>query len=113
MTAPYSPSRRVGDWVTFSGLVGRDADGPVEGLEGQLAAIFDQLDARLAEQGLERRHVVKVTVWLTDMADWAAMNVPYLAYFEGVEQLPTRSAVGSQLLAGYLVELEAWAHAGA
>ena len=111
--APYSPFRRAGDLVTFSGLIGRTPEGePGNGLEEQLALIFTQLDARLAEAGLERRHVVKTTVWLTDMADWPAMNGPYLAYFEGVD-LPTRSAVGAQLIPGYVVELEAWAYAGA
>lgn len=112
MTAPYAPFRRAGDLVTFSGLIGRKDDGqPGAGLEEQLALIFEQLDNRLAEAGLERRNVVKCTVWLTDMADWAAMNGPYLEYFAGVE-LPTRSAVGAQLVPGYLVEIEAWAHAG-
>jgi enamine deaminase RidA (YjgF/YER057c/UK114 family) len=112
VTAPYSPFRRAGDLVTFSGLIGRGSDGqPGADLEEQLGLIFAQLDTRLAEAGLERRHVVKCTVWLTDMADWAAMNGPYLDYFKDVE-LPTRSAVGAQLIQGYLVELEAWAYAG-
>jgi 2-iminobutanoate/2-iminopropanoate deaminase len=112
-TAPYSPFRRAGDLVTFSGLVGRDANGTLgAGLEEQLALVFEQLDTRLAEAGLERRHIVKTTVWLTDMADWAAMNGPYVEYFKDVE-MPTRSAVGAQLVPGYLVELEAWAYAGA
>jgi 2-iminobutanoate/2-iminopropanoate deaminase len=111
-TPPYSPVRRAGDLVTFSGLVGRDESGtPGTDLAEQLRLIFEQLDNRLAESGLERRHVVKTTVWLTDMADWAAMNGPYLEYFEGVE-MPTRSAVGAQLIPGFLVELEAWAYAG-
>jgi 2-iminobutanoate/2-iminopropanoate deaminase len=107
---PYSPYRRVGDLVTFSGLLGRVDDQPVAGLEAQLDVIFEQLDQRLADAGLQRRHVVKTTVWLPDLDDWDALNVKYLAYFEGVE-LPTRSTVGAQLRPGYLVELEAWAHA--
>lgn len=110
--APYSPFRRAGELVTFSGLLGRGSDGtPGADLEQQLSLVFAQLDERLADAGLERRHVVKTTVWLKDMADWAAMNGPYLAYFEGVE-LPTRSAVGAQLAPGCLVEIEVWAHAG-
>jgi 2-iminobutanoate/2-iminopropanoate deaminase len=110
-TPPYSTFRRAGDLVTFSGLIGRRDGEPGADLEEQMALIFEQLDARLAEAGLERRHVIKTTVWLADMADWAAMNGPYVEYFEGVE-LPTRSAVGAQLIPGCLVELEAWAHAG-
>jgi len=111
-TAPYSPFRRAGDLVTFSGLIGRTANGePGATLEEQLALIFEQLDTRLSEAGLERRHVVKCTVWLTDMADWPAMNGPYVEYFKDVE-LPTRSAVGAQLIPGFLVEIEAWAYAG-
>jgi 2-iminobutanoate/2-iminopropanoate deaminase len=110
-TAPYSPFRRAGDLVTFSGLIGRRDGVAGKDLKEQLEMIFEQLDARLAEAGLERRHVVKTTVWLTDMADWAEMNGPYLEYFEGVE-LPTRSAVGAQLIPGFLVEIEAWAYAG-
>jgi 2-iminobutanoate/2-iminopropanoate deaminase len=109
-TPPYSAFRRAGDLVTFSGLIGRRDGEPGADLNEQMAMIFEQLDARLAEAGLERRHIIKTTVWLTDMANWAAMNGPYVEYFEGVE-LPTRSAVGAQLIPGYLVELEAWAHA--
>lgn len=107
--APYSTYRRAGDWVTFSGLIGRRDGVPGKDLQEQLALIFEQLDARLEDVGLERRHIVKTTVWLTDMHNWAAMNGPYLEYFDGVE-LPTRSAVGSQLMPGCLVEIEAWAH---
>jgi 2-iminobutanoate/2-iminopropanoate deaminase len=82
---------------------------PADGLEEQLRLIFEQLDQRLAEVGLARRHVVKTTVWLSDIVDWEAMTARYLEDFAGVE-LPTRSAVGAQLKPGYLVELEAWAH---
>jgi 2-iminobutanoate/2-iminopropanoate deaminase len=108
-TSPYSPFRRAGGLVTFSGLLGRMGDAPAEGLDAQLRLIFEQLDQRLAEVGLDRRHVIKTTVWLSDIADWEAMTARYLEYFAGVE-LPTRSAVGGQLKPGYLVELEAWAH---
>jgi 2-iminobutanoate/2-iminopropanoate deaminase len=110
-TAPYSPFRRAGDLVTFSGLLGRRDGVAGADLEEQLTMVFEQLDQRLAEAGLERRHVIKTTVWLTDMANWAAMNGPYLEYFAGLE-LPTRSAVGAQLAPGFLVEIEAWAYAG-
>jgi len=111
-TVPYSPFRRAGDLVTFSGLIGRRDGVAGADFPEQLGMIFEQLDARLIEAGLERRHVLKTTVWLTDMADWASLNGPYLEYFAGHE-LPTRSAVGAQLLPGYFVELEAWAWAGA
>jgi enamine deaminase RidA (YjgF/YER057c/UK114 family) len=111
-TAPYSPFRTVDGFTYFSGLVGWRDGVPGKDLEQQLALIFEQLDAALHRAGLERRHIVKCTVWLADMADWERMNVPYLEYFADCE-LPTRSATGAQLLPGLLVELEALAHRNA
>lgn len=110
MTAtPYSPFRRVGNLVSFSGLVGRRAGAVGEDLAAQIRMIFEQLDAVLDEVGLRRSDIFKTTVWLSDIADWADMTEHYLRYFEGLE-LPTRSAVGAALPPGFLVELEAWAH---
>ena len=110
--APYSTFRQVGDLTFFSGLVGWRDGVPGKDLEEQLGLIFEQLDSRLIDAGLQRRHIVKCTVFLVDMSDWARMNKPYLEYFAGCE-LPARSAVGGDLLPGILVELEAVAHSGA
>ncbi|MFN2539720.1 MAG: RidA family protein [Mycobacteriales bacterium] len=110
MSSPiYAPFRQLGaEVVVFSGLVGRQDGVAAESLTAQLDLIFEQLDVRLAAADLTRGDVCKTTVWLADMADWSAMNVPYEAYFAGAEP-PARSAVGAQLIPGCLVELEAWA----
>jgi 2-iminobutanoate/2-iminopropanoate deaminase len=59
----------------------------------------------LAEAGLTMANVVKTTVFLADMADFAAMNEVYASFFEGVA--PARSAVAVKTLPkNALVEIE-------
>jgi len=64
----------------------------------------------LAETGLDFRDVVKTTLYLVDMADFAAVNEVWVEYF--TDDRPTRSAVAvAALPIGARVEVEAWAYA--
>jgi enamine deaminase RidA (YjgF/YER057c/UK114 family) len=73
---------------------------------------MENIGAVLRAQGLGWSDVVKCTVMLANMADWAAFNRVYLAYFPD-GKLPARSAFGAAGLAlGALVELECLAYAG-
>ena len=62
----------------------------------------------LAEAGVTREQVIKVNVYLADLADWPALNGPYAAFFGS--SLPARTAFAiSALPLGARVEIEAWA----
>ncbi|HVL92844.1 MAG TPA: RidA family protein [Acidimicrobiales bacterium] len=109
---PYSPWRRAGEWVVTSGQVAV-VDGAIAGggVEVQTAQALRNLAAVLADAGATLADVVKTTVFLVDMADFAAMNAAYAEVF--VEHRPARSTVAvAALPLGALVEVEAWAWVG-
>jgi 2-iminobutanoate/2-iminopropanoate deaminase len=115
---PYSPVRRVGDWVITSGQVGMAADesGRPHLVEGgtlsQLRQVLDNVAEVLAAEGATLADVVKTTVYLLDMSEFAAVNEVWVEYF--TENRPTRSAVAvAALPLGALIEVEAWAYAPA
>ena len=109
-TAPYSVTRRAGDLVFVSGQLGRSGDELVEGgIAGQTRQCIANIEAALAEHGLDLGHVVKCTVFLASMSDWPAMNEVYAEVFG--TPYPARSAMGVELIGGALVEIEAIASA--
>lgn len=72
---------------------------------------LSNLSSLLAQEGSSLADVVKTTVFLTDMADYAEMNASYTEVF--VEHRPARSAVAvAGLPLAALVEIEAWARPG-
>lgn len=110
---PYTPIVRAGDWLVVSGQVGI-ADGRLVegGVDAQLRQALDNLRGLLEGEGASLSSVVKTTVFLTDMADYATVNEIYMAAFG--DHRPARSAVAvAALPLGALVEIEAWAHVGA
>ncbi len=109
---PYSPVVRAGEWLIVSGQLGlRDGSLVEGGVEAQLSQAIANLAALLADEGAGLASVVKTTVFLTDIADYAAMNSVYSAAFG--EHRPARSAVAvAALPLGGAVEIEAWARVG-
>lgn len=108
---PYSPVYRAGDWACISGQIGMDDSGVVEGFEAQLRRIFSNLERLLDEHGIERTQIAKTTVFLVDMADYAALNQIYAEWFG--DHRPARSAIAvAELPFAARVEIEAWAHLG-
>jgi 2-iminobutanoate/2-iminopropanoate deaminase len=109
---PYSQAVRVGEMVFTSGQVGFDpATGVLVegGIVEQTARVLENLKAVLAAAGLGLEDVVKTTVFLKDMGDFAAMNAVYAKYLapEGVVA-PARSTVEvARLPKDALVEIEA------
>jgi 2-iminobutanoate/2-iminopropanoate deaminase len=94
---PYSQAIRVGDMLFASGQVGLDpATGQMVagGIAEQTVRVLENVKAVLAQAGLEMAHVVKTTVFLKSMGDFAAMNEIYAKYLapEGVVP-PARSTV--------------------
>ena len=113
---PYSPVRRAGDWVITSGQVGLAGDGNGAGalVPGGTVAELRQALQNLAEvlaiEGATLTDVVKTTLYLADMGDFAAVNEVWVEYF--TEDRPARSAVAvAALPIGARVEVEAWAYA--
>ncbi len=112
---PYSPWRRAGDLVVISGQLGLvpGADGPVmvEGAaSNQLRQALQNARAVLAEAGASFDQVVKATLFLVDMADFASCNEVWVEAFDVPR--PTRSAVAvAQLPLGARAEVELWAYA--
>jgi 2-iminobutanoate/2-iminopropanoate deaminase len=109
---PYTPIVRAGDWLVVSGQVGL-ADGRMVsgGVAKEVVQSLRNLEAQLATQGAELSDVVKTTVFLRHMSDYAQMNEAYIGVFG--DHRPAPSAIGvSELPLGALVEVEAWAWVG-
>ena len=106
---PYSPIVRSGDWLICSGQVGLGADGLVSGgFAAECRQALDNLAGLLSSQGAAMRDVVKTTVFLRHMSDYAEMNDIYCEAFG--DHRPARSAVAvAELPIGALFEIEAWA----
>ncbi|MGH9157516.1 MAG: RidA family protein [Acidimicrobiales bacterium] len=106
----YSPWVRAGDWVVTAGQIGlRDGALVDGGVEAESAQALRNLAAVLAEAGASLDDVVKTTVFLVHMADFAAMNAVYAEAFG--DHRPARSTVAvAGLPLGAVVEVEAWAY---
>lgn len=111
----FTPAVRVGDLVFLSGAIGTPPSGELRVVEGgvgaETRATMDNIGRILDAAGLGFADLVKCTVFLADMADYAEMNEAYVTYFEGIEP-PARSAMaGSGLALGARVEIECIARA--
>ncbi|MEX2480792.1 MAG: RidA family protein [Gammaproteobacteria bacterium] len=109
---PLSKAVRAGDFVFLSGQLGLDEQGRLaEGIAAQTEHCLRNIRVLLEAAGLGLANVVKATVWLTDVADFAAFNKVYGSAFGDTP--PTRSTVVSGLvLAGARVEIEVVAYSG-
>ena len=111
---PYSQGIAAGDLVFCSGQLGLDpvTGNLVDGVEAQAERSLRNLAAVLAAAGLGFEDVVKTTLFLADMADFAAVNAVYGRFMP--DPPPARSTVGvGALPKGGLVEIEAIARRGA
>ena len=109
--APLSAAARAGNLVWTAGQLAYDENGDLVG-EGDVAAQTEQtlrnVEAALRVAGATMADVVKVTVWLTDTANFAAMNEVYRRWFD--EPRPVRACVRADLMGqNLLVEIEATA----
>lgn len=105
---PYSHGKLAGNTLYASGQVGLiPATGELaEGLEAQAVQAMENMKAVLAAAGMTYADVVKTTVFLADINDFAAVNAIYAGYFPG--DAPARSCVQvAALPKGALVEVEA------
>ncbi len=104
----YSQAIRCGNTVYLSGQIGLDPATMqmVEGVETQIHRVFDNLKAVVVEAGGSLDHVVKLTVYLTDLAHFARVNEIMATYFK--QPYPARAAIGvASLPRGAQVEVDA------
>jgi 2-iminobutanoate/2-iminopropanoate deaminase len=91
---PYSQAILVGDTLYCSGQLGIDphtGNLSTDTIEIETEYVLDNLGAVLRAAGLDYRHVVRCSVYLTDMNDYAQVNEVYARYFS--EAPPAREAV--------------------
>lgn len=108
---PYSQGIKVGDMIFFSGQLPINVETGVmpEGIEAQTTESLKNIQGLLESQGLTFADVIKTTVFLDNMDDFATMNGVYAKFF--TEPYPARSAVEvARLPKGALVEIEVIAH---
>ena len=103
---PYSVAVEAAGLVFFSGQVALDADGNPAGTTAEQARqVMEQIGGLLADVGLSFSDVVKSTIFLADMGDFAAVNEVYGSYFD--DGAPARSTVAAAgLPKGVSVEIE-------
>jgi reactive intermediate/imine deaminase len=107
-TLPFSEGVRVGHTLYLSGQVGIKP-GTLElvpgGIKEEARQTLENIRASLEANGYSMREVVKCTVMLADIAEWATFNEVYRTFFSA--PLPARSALGQNRLAmGARVEVE-------
>ena len=106
---PYSQGVRTGDMLFVSGQVALDpATGTLVdgGVEEQTRRVMNNLSAILVAGGSDLQHVVKATVYLTDLGTFEEMNRVYASFFPG--EKPARVCVEvSRLPRNSLVEIDA------
>ena len=104
----YPHARRVGNLLFLSGIGPRDHDtnaivGNVHDADGRLLsydidaqarAVFANVRAVLEASGARWQDLVDVTVYLTDMADFARYNAVWAEYFPDIDHAPCRTTVG-------------------
>lgn len=108
---PYSPvlEIRTEKIVVISGQAALDPQGDLVGetIEDQSVATLKNCSMQLQQAGCTLNDVFKVNVYLTDLKNWPRFNEVYKSFFS--KPLPVRTAVGTDLIEGLLVEIEMWA----
>lgn len=91
---PYSPYRESNGLVFVSGQVGiaPGAEDAAKDVADQTTQAMQNLIKVLEEANLELKDIVKTTIYLTNMADYKAVNEVYMGYF--YEEKPARATVG-------------------
>ena len=92
---PFSESVRVGNIIFLSGQIGMKDDGSglvKGGIQAETRQTLINMQRTLKQQGLSLKDVVKCSVFLADMKEWAKMNQVYVEMFG--DHRPARSAFG-------------------
>lgn len=110
---PFSDARKVGNTIYVSGQIPKDMETGKWGndIEKQTRTCLLRIKRILEENGGKISDIVKTTVFLTNIQDYAAMNNAYLNFFKEygiIEQLPARSVVqvGQLMYPEWFIELD-------
>jgi len=110
--APYTPAVEAGGFVFLSGqiaLVGDSGELRMESIEAETRQVMENIGILLHAAGLGYEHLVKCTIFLSDMDHYAAVNGVYGGYFTGTP--PAREAIAVKgLPKGVNVEISGIAH---
>ncbi len=104
----YSQAVKVGDTVYLSGQIGLDPASMqmVEGIDAQITRVFDNLKAVAEASGGTLADIVKINIFLVDLANFGKVNEAMATYFQ--QPYPARAAIGvAALPRGGLVEADA------
>jgi 2-iminobutanoate/2-iminopropanoate deaminase len=106
LPVPFSKAVRAGGFLFLSGQLAMDANGNI--VEGDIAVqtrvVLERIAATLQECGTTMGDVLKTTVWLRSLDDFAAFNDEYRKHFSA--GLPARSTVEAKLYRNARVEIE-------
>jgi 2-iminobutanoate/2-iminopropanoate deaminase len=108
----YSPYQQTNGFVYTSGQIGAVAGKATKDIKGQVKQALDNLKHVLESAGTDMSHVVKTTVFLTNMSHYADMNEVYAKMFSEAGSSPARTTVAVAELprvadTTLLVEIEA------
>jgi 2-iminobutanoate/2-iminopropanoate deaminase len=112
--APYTPAVKAGDLLFISGQLGLDPETgkPFEDFDAQVEGVIAGLRRLCEAAGGSLESIVKTTVFLTDLAQFGALNAIYAKHFTGTVR-PARSTFQvAALPLGAAVEIEAIAVIG-
>jgi reactive intermediate/imine deaminase len=104
----YSQAVQAGNTIYLSGQIGLDPVSMqmVDGIDGQIVRVFENLKAVAAAAGATLNEAVKFNIYLTDLSNFAKVNETMAKYLK--EPYPARAAVGvKELPRGALVEADA------
>ena len=109
---PYSQAIRIGDFLYTSGQISLDPES-MEMITGDIEVetekVLKNIEAILKEDGLNLNNIIKTTVYLTDLSEFARMNQVYEKFFADTK--PARACVQvAALPKGAKVEIDAVAH---
>ena len=109
---PYSQAIRIGDFLYTSGQISLDPK-TMEMITGNIELetekVLQNIEAILSAEGLNFGHVIKTTVYLTDLSEFTRMNQVYEKFFSNTK--PARACVQvAALPKGAKVEIDAIAH---
>lgn len=100
-TRPFTPAVQTGNLIFLAGQIGTaaNAQGSVVpgGIQAETKQTLENIKEVLEKSGSDLNHVVKCSMFMTDMKEWDAMNAIYATYFP--DHKPARSAWGANGLA--------------
>ncbi|MEJ7687922.1 MAG: RidA family protein [Variovorax sp.] len=112
LPVPFSKAVRAGGFLFLSGVLAMDAQANIVagGIQVQTKFVLERIAQELEECGAKMSDVVRTSIWLADLNEFAVFNDEYAKHFAGA--LPSRSTVEAKLYKDARVEIEVQAWVG-